>query len=103
MQNGWSQKQLIRALVLSRTYRLSSTNDATAMQVDPDRHWSAKPFATRLVDIESTDRVTLTADRLRVTRDDGSQTDRTVPRAHWDATLGEWFAMERPGPWPDTR
>ena len=35
-QNGWSQKQLIRSLVLSRTYRLSSTNDATAMQVDPD-------------------------------------------------------------------
>ena len=35
-QHGWSQKQLIRSLVLSRTYRLSSTNDATAMQVDPD-------------------------------------------------------------------
>lgn len=35
-QHGWSQKQLIRELVLSRTYRLSSTNDATAMQVDPD-------------------------------------------------------------------
>ena len=76
---------------------------AASMQVDPDKHWSAKPFATRLVDIETTDRVTLTADRLRVTRDDGSQTDRTVPRAQWDATLGEWFAMERPGPWPDTR
>ena len=28
MQGGWSQKQLIRSLVLSRTYRLSSTNDA---------------------------------------------------------------------------
>jgi len=28
MQHGWSQKQLIRELVLSRTYRLSSTNDA---------------------------------------------------------------------------
>ncbi|GDY07405.1 hypothetical protein LBMAG52_08910 [Planctomycetia bacterium] len=36
MQNGWSQKQLIRSLVLSRTYRLSSANDAAAMQVDPD-------------------------------------------------------------------
>lgn len=36
MQDGWSQKQLIRAIVLSRTYRLSSANDATAMQVDPD-------------------------------------------------------------------
>jgi hypothetical protein len=36
MENGWSQKQLIRSLVLSRTYRLSSANDAAAMQVDPD-------------------------------------------------------------------
>ena len=36
MQNGWSQKQLIRSIVLSRTYRLSSTNDAAAMKVDPD-------------------------------------------------------------------
>jgi len=36
VQNGWSQKQLIRSLVLSRTYRLSSANDAAAMKVDPD-------------------------------------------------------------------
>ena len=36
MQTGWSQKQLIRSIVLSRTYRLSSSNDAEAMQVDPD-------------------------------------------------------------------
>ncbi len=36
LQQGWSQKQLIRSLVLSRAYRLSSTNDATALKVDPD-------------------------------------------------------------------
>ncbi len=36
MRNGWSQKQLIRAVVLSRTYRLSSANDAAALKVDPD-------------------------------------------------------------------
>ena len=36
MNGGWSQKQLIRALVLSRTYRLDSVNDATANKVDPD-------------------------------------------------------------------
>ncbi len=36
MQNGWSQKQLIRSIVLSRTYRLSSTNDPAAQQIDPD-------------------------------------------------------------------
>ena len=36
MNGDWSQKQLIRALVLSRTYRLSSVNDATANKVDLD-------------------------------------------------------------------
>ena len=36
MQQGWSQKQFIRSLVLSRTYRLSSRNDATSLKVDPD-------------------------------------------------------------------
>lgn len=36
MQRGWSQKQLIRSLVLSRTYRLSSMNDETSLQIDPD-------------------------------------------------------------------
>jgi hypothetical protein len=35
MKNGWSQKQLIRAIVLSRVYRLSSINDAASMKVDP--------------------------------------------------------------------
>ncbi|MBX3438766.1 MAG: DUF1553 domain-containing protein, partial [Planctomycetaceae bacterium] len=36
MHSGWSQKRLIRSIVLSRTYRLSSTNDTAAMTVDPD-------------------------------------------------------------------
>jgi hypothetical protein len=36
MRQGWSQKQLIRSLVLSRTYRQSSINNANGLQVDPD-------------------------------------------------------------------
>ncbi len=36
MKNGWSQKQLIRAIVLSRVYRLGSINDAESTKVDPD-------------------------------------------------------------------
>jgi hypothetical protein len=36
VNHGWSQKQLIRAIVLSRTYRLSGANDIAAMKVDPD-------------------------------------------------------------------
>jgi hypothetical protein len=36
MQDGWSQKAFLRALVLSRTYRMSSANDPAAMQRDPE-------------------------------------------------------------------
>jgi hypothetical protein len=45
LRNGWSQKQLIRDLVLSRTYRLSSINDPTAAAVDPDNRmlWRMNP------------------------------------------------------------
>lgn len=35
MEGGWSQKTFLRALVLSRTYRLGSANEATAMKLDP--------------------------------------------------------------------
>jgi hypothetical protein len=36
MRGGWSQKALLRSLVLSRAYRLSSSNDALAMKLDPE-------------------------------------------------------------------
>jgi hypothetical protein len=36
MRDGWSQKRLIRSLVLSRTYRLSSGHDEAAVTKDPD-------------------------------------------------------------------
>jgi len=36
MNNGWSQKRLLRALVLSRVYALSGVNDESALKHDPD-------------------------------------------------------------------
>jgi hypothetical protein len=48
MNNGWSQKQLIRALVLSRVYRLRSTNSAAAIKVDPDNRWLWRMHRQRL-------------------------------------------------------
>ena len=36
MQNGWSIKQLIREIVLSRTYQLASTPSAAGLKRDPD-------------------------------------------------------------------
>jgi len=38
VRGGWSQKQLIRSLVLSRAYRMSSAHNAVAMTTDPDNH-----------------------------------------------------------------
>jgi hypothetical protein len=36
MRGDWSQKAFLRSLVLSRTYRLSSANDPSAMKLDPE-------------------------------------------------------------------
>jgi len=36
VNGGWSQKQLIRAIVLSRAYRMSSAHNALAMSQDPE-------------------------------------------------------------------
>ncbi|MDZ4406004.1 PSD1 and planctomycete cytochrome C domain-containing protein [Prosthecobacter sp.] len=36
VNGGWSQKQIIRAIVLSRAYRMSSAHNAVAMSKDPE-------------------------------------------------------------------
>ena len=52
VDNGWSVKQLVREIVLSRTYRQASTYTKTAFQLDPDNRllWRA---AKRRLDAES--------------------------------------------------
>jgi hypothetical protein len=42
MQHGWSQKQLIRTIVLSSTYRQSSYASAELLQRDPQNVWLAR-------------------------------------------------------------
>jgi len=46
VRNGWSQKQLIRSLVLSRTYGLDSVHDDRAHAADPDNRllWRMNRF-----------------------------------------------------------
>ena len=46
MRDGWSQKRLIRSLVLSRTYRLDSTHDDRAHTADPQNRllWRMNRF-----------------------------------------------------------
>jgi cytochrome c553 len=48
MQNQWSTKQLIRSIVLSRVYRLSSAYDENRFQIDPDNSKLARANVRRL-------------------------------------------------------
>lgn len=66
---------------------------AASMQVDPDKHWRSKPFATRLLDRSNDDRVTLTHDRLKLRRG-GTTDEQPVARGEWHATLDDWFRIE---------
>ena len=45
MNEGWSIKQTIRKIVLSRTYQLSCANDSLAQEIDPENRllWRSKP------------------------------------------------------------
>ncbi|MEN9573865.1 MAG: hypothetical protein RL514_1720 [Verrucomicrobiota bacterium] len=46
--NGWSVKQLIREVVLSRTYRLSSATDAKSFAADPENNFLWRSNQRRL-------------------------------------------------------
>ncbi len=45
MRDGWSVKRMVRAMMLSRAYQLSSESDAENMNIDPDNRllWRAIP------------------------------------------------------------
>jgi hypothetical protein len=52
MEEGWSVKQMIRSIVLTRTYQMSSTHDAASYERDPDNVWLWRMSPQRL-DAES--------------------------------------------------
>ena len=48
MEDDWSIKRLIRAIVLSRTYQLASTQPAAQQAIDPDARWYWRMSRRRL-------------------------------------------------------
>jgi hypothetical protein len=52
VRQGWSVKQMIRQIVLSRTYQLGSQHDADSLKSDPDNRWLTRHARQRL-DAES--------------------------------------------------
>jgi N-hydroxyarylamine O-acetyltransferase len=64
---------------------------SASMQVDAEKNWHKRPFATRLLD-RGPDRVTLTSKRLKTIRD-GTTTETPVAISAWPATLHDWFGI----------
>lgn len=68
MQGGWSQKRLIRSLVLSRTYRLGNKADARAIQIDPENRLLWRMNRQRLDAEAIRDSILAASGELRVIR-----------------------------------
>ena len=72
MREGWSVKRMIRAIMLTRTYQLSSAPDAGNMKIDPDNRllWRATP---RRLEAEAIrDAMLAVSGQLDLTRPSGS-------------------------------
>jgi cytochrome c553 len=93
MSEGWSIKRLIRSLVLSRVYRLSSQHDATNYAVDPSNRllWRSRP--RRLDAEEIRDAMLFASGRLDVARPQGSpvmQMEGNGKNEKMKGALAEW-------------
>lgn len=62
-----------------------------SMQVDPDKHWRSKPFATRLLD-GGPDRVTVTRHHRKLIRD-GVVDEHLLAGDEWEQELIDWFGF----------
>jgi len=72
IKQGWSTKKLIRELVLSRVYQLSTRADEQTWDLDPENRWLARTTPQRL-DAESLrDAILSVSGKLDLNQPDGS-------------------------------
>jgi hypothetical protein len=72
IEDGWSTKQMIREIVLSRVYRLSSENHAKYAELDPDNQWLWRHRPKRLEAEAIRDAMLFASGDLRLERPVGS-------------------------------
>lgn len=77
MKHGWSTKWLIREIVMSATYRQSSTPDPRAMQIDPENRLHHHQHRQRLDFEAMRDSLLLVSGRLDMTHIGGTSIDVT--------------------------
>lgn len=64
VEQGWSMKQLIRRIVLSRTYQLDSSASPALLEVDPDNRLLARHVRRRLTTEELRDKLLTASGQL---------------------------------------
>ncbi|HEY7157350.1 MAG TPA: PSD1 and planctomycete cytochrome C domain-containing protein [Gemmataceae bacterium] len=105
--NGWSRKQLLRSLVLSRAYQLSSAANTKGDKVDPDNvlHWRMSP---RRLEAEAIrDAILVVSGKLDRTPPQGSLAQATAKGKKQNYTLKEsnvrsvYLGMVRGAPLPE--
>jgi hypothetical protein len=72
IDDGWSVKQVVRQIVLSRTYRLSVANDAKAAKADPENRLLWRGTRRRLEVEAIRDAMLFTSGRLDLSQPEGS-------------------------------
>jgi hypothetical protein len=89
-KNGWSVKQLIRAIVLSHTYRLSSDTlaNAAAREADPDNRLYWRANLKRLEFEPLRDAMLAAAGRLSLDRPEGIQVMGTGGKSRLSSATG---------------
>lgn len=72
VQGGWSVKQMVRAIVLSRTYQLASDADTSLIEADPQNRWLARHTRHRLEAEMLRDSMLLASGQLQLQPGEGS-------------------------------
>ncbi len=78
MENGWSIKQLVREMVLSRTYRQASDYNEAAFLKDPDNRWLWRASKRRLEAEAIRDAILAVSGELDRSRPIGSLVGRVI-------------------------
>ena len=94
MNEGWSLKKFIRAIVLSRTYQLDSQLTAAQVRADPDNQWLAR-HSRRKLDAESIrDSILAASGQLNRAPREGSDVSQLDVLINWPP--GESAVIHRP-------
>ncbi len=96
MDESWSLKSLIRAIVLSRTYQQDSRASAALRSVDPDNRWLARGPRFRL-DAEAIRDNALAIAGLLSREKGGPSIRPPQPKGLWSKVGGEQYAYEVSG------